>query len=66
MKLLLMALASVPESDSMSGSGMSGMMDGWMMAGCMILGLLVLVALVLAIFALIKYLRGDRRPEKHV
>lgn len=47
-------------SGMMSGEGMMG---GWVMVACMLFGLLVLIVLVLAIFALVKYLRSDRRPR---
>lgn len=43
--------------------GGESMMGGWMMALCMLFGLLVLIVLVLAIFALVKYLRSDRRSR---
>lgn len=54
------AAASADPGGMMGGESMIG---GWMMALCMLFGLLVLIVLVLAIFALVKYLRSDRRSR---
>lgn len=65
--LLLMVANMVHAAVSADPGGMmmggERMMGGWMMALCMLFGLLVLIVLVLAVFALLKYLRSDRRSR---